>query len=105
LLHAISGAFHWRFLNKTILFSDLKIPYKKNPPNKKTRVCSFCRTENKDRKPDKTRVYAQKPRLKNAIQEFHLWSEEMSSKLLRINSHVNVKRELMQIPDLVTLSI
>ncbi len=53
----------------------------------------------------KTRSLCPECSTKNAVQGFHLWSEEKSSKILRINSPVNVKRELMQIPDLVTLSL
>jgi hypothetical protein len=67
----IYSPFCWRILKKTILYSGFNNPYNKNPRNKKTRVYSwiaFCRTEKwgqKNRKnSEKTRVYAQKPRLK-----------------------------------------
>jgi hypothetical protein len=82
LLHAIRSAFFcfWRILKKTILFSDFKKSLQKNPRNKKTRVSSFCRTENKGRKPDKNLSLCPETSTKNAVHEFHLWSEEMSSK-------------------------
>ncbi len=74
MLHAIHCTFYWRILKKTICFSGFN-----NPRNKKTRVVFF-RTENRGQKArqklesEKTRVYAQKPRLKmpfkNSITEF-----------------------------------
>ncbi len=70
LLHDIYSPLFWSILKKTILLSGFNNPYK-NPQKKKTRK-TFCRTEKwgqktkirQELKSEKTRVYAQKPRLK-----------------------------------------
>jgi hypothetical protein len=61
LLHAIHSPFNWR-IKKTILISGFKNPYK------------TIRETRKENQPE-NRVYAQKPRLKIASKEFHLWNK------------------------------
>jgi hypothetical protein len=56
LLSAIHSLFDWRILQKTILYYGFKTPYQ-NKKIKKIR-------ETRKLEPEKTQVYAQKPRLK-----------------------------------------
>jgi hypothetical protein len=71
LLHALSQSLLLAdFKEKAIFFSSFNNPYKKNSRNKKTRVSFmkhiFAERKNEGRKlgSEKTRIYAQKPRLK-----------------------------------------
>ncbi len=79
----IHSLFYWRFLEKTNhTLLCFKIPYKKNPRNKKTRVYSllaFSRMKNEVWKPDKTRLWegsclCPETSTKTDVQEFHLRS-------------------------------
>jgi hypothetical protein len=82
LLHAIHSPFYWWILQKTILFTGLKNPYKINLQNKKTQSIHekhFVERKNVGRKSDKTRLWEDlslcpKTSTKNTVQEFHLWS-------------------------------
>ncbi len=80
LLHAINSPFYWRILKKTILFSGLKNACKKSAKQENSSLfinSSFSRTEKLGRQKlesEKTRIYAQKPRItipfKNSISTY-----------------------------------
>ncbi len=71
LLHAVHSSLYWQILKKPILFSGLKNPYKKIRETRKLEsireyhfVERKMRVENQKKlESEKTRVYAQKPRL------------------------------------------
>jgi len=74
LLHVIHSPFYCRILKKTIRYSGFKNTYKKIPETRELESIHeqhFVERKNEGRKLE-TRVYAQKTRLKNAVQEFHL---------------------------------
>jgi hypothetical protein len=67
LLHANHSAFCWRILKKAILFYDKKNPYKKIHETRKLESVHekhFVERKMRVENQPKTRVYAQKPRLK-----------------------------------------
>jgi hypothetical protein len=80
LLYAIYSLFYWRILKKTTLYSGFKTPYKKIRETKKRESIYEKHFEEQKKRgkktgrklePEKTQVYAQKPRLKLPFKEFH----------------------------------
>ncbi len=70
LLHAIHSPFYWRIVKKTILFFGFKNTYKKYAKQENANlfmkgILKNGKIQNLESK--KTRVYAQKPRLKMLI--------------------------------------
>ncbi len=78
LLHPIHRPFYWRILKKTILYSGFKNTYKKSAKQENSSLFMNSILKNGKMRVENSilirpRVYAQKPRLKNVVKEFHLW--------------------------------
>ncbi len=84
LLHAIHSLFYWRILKKIILSFGFKNPHKKIRVTRKRKKLGE-KTRQK-LESEKTRVYAQKPRLKMPFKNFISGSEFF--RVSKQNSHV-----------------